>query len=257
MAARKQQAQKQAEETNPAVVETGEVPEHLKGLMDSQEGSEEVGADDLTIPRVDLIQGLSKVRKKNDPNHIEGAEEGMFYNVVTRELYGEEVKVVPVYFQKQYLLWRDADLGGGFGGSFPDSHSAEEARNQQEAPEEWEVVDTPTHYVLVLREDGSTEEAVVSLAKTKAKASRFLNSLVRLNGGPRFSRVYKLAGVPEQNAKGQDYQSVQVSNVGYVSKEVFERAKSLYDTIRSGAVRVDQGEDLHDGDGSEVGSEEF
>ena len=241
MAARKQAAK--TEDNAPATVHT-EVPDFLKGHQNDQRGSEEVGTEDLVIPRVDLIQGLSKVRKKQDPNYIEGAEEGMFYNVVTRQLYGENVNVVPVYFQKQYLLWRDADLGGGFGGAHHSHAEAEEARQTQENPEEWEVVDTPTHYCLVLHDDGSTEEAVVSLAKTKAKASRYLNSLVRLNGGPRFSRVYQLKGVSEQNAKGQDYYSVQVANVGYVSKELFDKASELYETIKNGGVQVDQGEEV-------------
>lgn len=241
MAERKQLAK--TEDNTPATVHA-EVPDFLKGHQNDQRGSEEVGAEDLVIPRVDLIQGLSKVRKKTDPNYIEGAEEGMFYNVVTRYLYGEKVNVVPVYFQKQYLLWRDADLGGGFGGAHHSHAEAEGARQAQENPEEWEVVDTPTHYCLVLHDDGSTEEAVVSLAKTKAKASRYLNSLVRINGGPRFSRVYQLKGVPEQNSKGQDYYSVQVANVGYVSKELFDQASRLYETIKNGGVRVDQGEEV-------------
>lgn len=225
-----------------AVIASEEVPEHLKGLMGDQRGSEEVAGDDLVIPRVDLIQGLSKVRKKTDPNYIEGAEEGMLYNVVTRQLYGEEVKIVPVYFQKQWLVWRDADLGGGFGGAFPDQESAEEARQEMESPQEWEVVDTPTHYVLVVHDDGSTEEAVVSMAKTKAKASRYLNSLVRINGGPRFSRVYKLKGVNEQNRQGQDYYTLQVETLGFAPKHVFEQAEHLYETVKAGNVQVDQGE---------------
>ena len=238
-----------AKANESAVIVSDDIPAHLQGVMQDQRGSEEVAADDLVIPRIDLIQGLSKVRKKTDPNYIEGAEEGQLYNVVTRQLYGEEVMFVPVYFQKQWLLWRDADLGGGFGGAFSDQASAEAARQQMESPDEWENIDTPTHYVLVVHEDGTTEEAVISMAKTKAKASRYLNSLARINGGPRFSRVYKVKGVNEQNRQGQDYYTLQVETVGFAPEPIFKQAEHLYDTIKSGNVTVAQGDDTADAGG--------
>ncbi len=230
--------------SNKSVVKGEEnLPDFLRGHMNDNRGSEEVRAGDMVIPRIELVQSLSACRKKNDPSYIPGAEEGMLYNNITRELYGESVNVIPVYFRLEYLLWRDQKLGGGFGGSFPDVQSASDALRDMEKPDEWEVVDTNQHFVLLVKEDGELEEAVLSLARTKAKASRKWNSLIRLNGGPRFSRVYKLTGVPEQNSAGQDYFNIAVSNVGFVTKEQFKRAEAVYDLIKSGAVSVDRSDD--------------
>lgn len=216
------------------------MPAFLKTHMGDTRGSEEVGADDLVIPRIELVQALSACRKRTDPTFIDGAVEGMLYNNVTRELYGDEVNVVPIYFRKEWLLWRDQDLGGGFGGAYPDEASAEKALSEQEKPEEWEVIDTNVHFVLLLKEDGNIEEAVISMAKTKAKVSRAWNTLVRLNGGPRFSRVYTVRGVPDQNAAGQDFHNLQVINRGFVTEEQFKHAEAVYDLITAGKVDINR-----------------
>ena len=55
-------------------------------MGNSQRGSEDVTIDDLTIPRVDIIQDLSPQHKKNKPEYIEGAEVGMLFNTVTGKL---------------------------------------------------------------------------------------------------------------------------------------------------------------------------
>ena len=224
------------------------MPAFLQEKMQDNRGSEEVGSDDLVIPRIELVQSLSACRKKTDPAYIDGAQEGMLYNNVTRELYGESINVVPVFFRKEYLLWRDTKLGGGFGGAFPDGASGEEARQVQEAPHEWEVVDTNQHFVLVLKEDGSVEEAVMSMAKTKSRASRNWNSLVRINGGPRFSRVYKISGVADQNKAGQDFYNLSVKNVGFVTEQVFKHAEQIYDMVKSGSAAVDRSTEVAEDD---------
>jgi hypothetical protein len=224
------------------------MPAFLQEKMQDNRGSEEVGSDDLVIPRIELVQSLSACRKKTDPAYIDGAQEGMLYNNVTRELYGESINVVPVFFRKEYLLWRDTKLGGGFGGAFPDGASAEEARQTQEVPDEWEVVDTNQHFVLVLKEDGSVEEAVMSMAKTKSRVSRNWNSLVRINGGPRFSRVYEISGVADQNKAGQDFYNLSVKNVGFGTEQVFKHAEQIYDMVKSGGAAVDRSTEVTEDD---------
>ena len=89
------------------------VPEFLK--TGTARGNEQVGASDLIIPRIELVQSLSPCRKKTDPAYIEGAEEGDLYNNVTRELYGKEITVIPLYFAKEFLLWKDRSKGRRYG----------------------------------------------------------------------------------------------------------------------------------------------
>lgn len=256
MATSKTAAKKTAKTEVATVAEANLVPEFLRDRMQDTRGSEDVGAEDLVIPRIEVIQGLSKARNKKDDAYIEGAEEGMLYNNVTRVLYGESITVCPVFFRKEWLLWRDVDLGGGFGGAYPDMGSAQLALQTQEKPEEWEIIDTNQHFVLVVNEDGTTEEAVISMAKTKAKCSRQWNSLVRINGGPRFSRLYEIRGIAEQNKVGQEYYSLGVKNLSFVTPEIFAHAERVYELVKSGAATVDRSTDddfnHDDSDDSEI-----
>jgi len=229
-----------AKKAKQEVATTNEqMPAWLQDKMDDTRGSENVEAEDLVIPRLELAQALSKCRKKQDPAYIPGCEEGMLYNNLTRELYGESVDLVPVFFKKEWLLWRDQDLGGGFAGAHPSLSAAETERQNQDDPDEWESIETHQHFCLLVREDGTTEEVVVSMAKSKMKKSKNWNSLIRINGGPRFSRMYKYEGVAAVNDKNQDYYNVDVKNAGFVTPEIFEKAEKTYESIASGKAKVD------------------
>lgn len=222
-----------------------EMPDYLKNQGMGNRGTENVGVEDLTIPRIEVVQSLSPCRKKTDPNYIEGAEEGMLYNNVTRELYGEKVNVVPVGFVKEYIVWKDRDAGGGFRGAFPTFEAAEEARKAlpENEGDDCESLDTAQQFVLVVHDDGRVEEAVVSMSKSKMKVSRKWNSLIRIGGGDSFSRVYTLAAVSEVNSKNQDYYNFAVKSAGFPSEAVYRRAEKLYEAVSGGMVQANRGAD--------------
>jgi len=232
---------------------TNEIPDFLK---QGNRGAENVGTDDMIIPRIELIQALSPVRKKSDPAYIEGAEEGMLYNNVTRTLYGTEVTVVPVYYTKQFLVWKDRKAGGGgsngFRGAFASKELADRAIAEL-AEEALEVSDTAQHFVLV-RNGEDWQEAVISMAKSKVKVSKRWNSLMRLSNTDSFSRAYKLSATTETNARNESYFNFNVAALGFVNKELYERAEKLYETIRTGAVKVSND---YDGEVTEVAESEY
>lgn len=226
---------------NEQFVITNEVPDFLRNQT-STRGAEEVGAGDLIIPRLEVVQSLSPCRKKSDAAYIEGAEEGMLFNNVTRELYGTEVAVVPVYFRKQFLLWKDRKKGGGtngYRGAFPSEVEARQAIMAL-GEDDIEVVETNEHFCLLVQgASGKTEEIVLSMAKSKMKVSRKWNSLIRMNGGDSFSRVYKVSGISETNARNEEFFNFGISNMGYVTEAIYKKAEALYEQIVSGAVKVD------------------
>lgn len=232
---------------------TNEIPDFLK---QGNRGAENVGTDDMIIPRIELIQALSPVRKKSDPAYIEGAEEGMLYNNVTRALYGTEVTVVPVYYTKQFLVWKDRKAGGGgsngFRGAFASKELADRAIAEL-AEEALEVSDTAQHFVLV-RNGDDWQEAVISMAKSKVKVSKRWNSLMRLSNTDSFSRAYKLSATTETNARNESYFNFNVAALGFVNKELYDRAEKLYETIRTGAVKVSND---YDGEVTEVADSEY
>lgn len=235
-------------------VMTNDVPEWLK--QGQARGAENVTTDDMIIPRIELIQALSPARKKTDAAYIEGADEGMLYNNVTRELYGESVTVVPVFYTKQYLVWKDRKAGGGgsngFRGAFATEALAREAIAQL-GEDSLEVSDTAQHFVLVRYAD-AWQEAVISMAKSKVKVSKRWNSLIRLTNTDSFARAYKLSSTTETNARNESYFNFNITPLGFVPKDVYERAEKLYETVRAGGVKVSSD---YDGEVAEVADSEY
>lgn len=217
-----------------------QLPAYLKNQNDRGRGSEEVGAEDLVIPRLDLVQALSPILKKSDPDYDPKAEQGIFFNSLTRELYGPEVYLVPVFFRKEWVIWKDRKAGGGFRGAFGDpKEAAQEAQRINDAGEgPVEATDTAQQFCLLIHDDGRIEEIVVSMSKSKMKASRNWNSLIRINGGDRFSRVYKMVSFEDQNSNGESYWNVKISNAGFPAEEVYRHAENLYEQIHGGKVTV-------------------
>jgi len=231
------------EQQNTSLAVQDQLPDFLREKQGSARGRENVGVEDLVIPRLELIQDLSPARKRNDPAYIEGAQEGMLFNNVTRELYGESVLVIPVGYVKEWLLWKDRKAGGGFGGAFPSERAAIDARDLLEDGDSYEVVDTGQQFCLLIKPDGTLEEIVVSMAKSKAKVSRKWNSLIRIANGDSFSRVYKLKAVEDQNKQGQSYFNFDVSAAGYPTEAAYKRAEAMYEALAGGKVRADRSQD--------------
>lgn len=220
-------------------------PDYIK---DEQRGSENVGQEDIIIPRLEIIQALSPQVKPGDAKYIEAAKPGMLVNSVSQQLYGKEAIVVPVVYVKQWLVWmkrKDKNgkgLPGGFFGAF---NTPEEAKDRMEQEggdaNNIEVLDTPQHLCLLLDYNtGKTEEVMISMPRTKAKISRQWNSLVRMAGGDRFARAYRIGTAMEKNKNGEDYMNYTVAQLGFPNKAVYLKAEALYKMMEAGrAVTMD------------------
>lgn len=202
-------------------------------------GSENVGSQDIQIPRIDIIQALSPQHQKNKPEYIEGAEIGMLFNTLTRDLYPEGVTVVPVYYDKQFIVWKDQKKGGGFKGAFSKDQQSEAEALASELGEDFECVETPTQICILVDDDGNpVHEVSIPMAKSKMKINKQWNSLIRLQGGDRFSRQYRLVSVPDENSEGQEYLNYQVTRAGFPTEAAYLYAEALYESIMGGSVKV-------------------
>lgn len=207
-----------------------QVPDYIKP---GNRGSEHVGTEDMVIPRLEVVQALSPALERDDPNYIEGAKQGDLVNSVTRQNYGKEVFIVPVYYTKQWLVWKDRTKGGGFFGAYPSPAEAE-ARIEQEGDDALEAIDTPTHLCLLIDpQEGKIDEIMISMPRTKAKISRQWNSMIKLAGGDRFSRVYRVTTALEENKKGK-FQNYVVQAAGFPAKVVYDKAEKLYQAVSAG-----------------------
>lgn len=225
----------------PTAVARGaaDVPEHIRQSAQGR-GSENIGMEDLVIPRLELVQALSKCLEEGSAAYIEGARPGMLYNSVTRQLYGDQVLVCPVYFRKQWLAWKDQKAGGGFGGAFDTPAEAQARIDEQDKDrEDWEAIETAQQIVLIVDTDTyETTEAVIPMARTRMKVSRQWNSLIRVNGFDRFSRIYEVFTVDETNSVNQSYKNMAIRYVDFAPQTVYKTAEDLYNNIASGARKV-------------------
>ncbi len=210
-------------------------------------GFENATMRDYALPFLYLLQSGSPQVKKKDATYVEGAEDGKFINTVTNEVF-DELIVIPVDFEKVFNEWVPRDAGGGFVATYKDKGEAELNKR-----EDTQIVDTANHYVLAQSEDGSWNQAILSLTSTKLKASRNWMSkmsqrMLTLDGGqkkaaPTFSSIYRVTAVPAKNDKGSFY-TVEVKVIegpdGWVTDmDVVNQALEFRAGLQAGKVKTD------------------
>ncbi len=235
------------------VASNTDIAERPSWMGEGTRGSEEVGIQDLTIPRLQMVQSLSPQRKKNEAEYIEGAEEGMLFNSVTNDLYPEFVLFIPVYFRMEWVVWKHRDTGGGFVGAFPAQEEAVAAvaahpnagQETEKGEPVLEVLDTAQHFGLLLDPNSPADnpratEIVISMSRSQLKPSRQFNSQIRIAGGDRWERYYRLSAVQIDGPRG-DYFNWKVEQLGFVSEQVYAQAEALYESVISGQRDVERG----------------
>ena len=154
---------------------------------------------------------------------IEGAKAGMIYNTVTQELYksDEGLRVVPCYFQLQYVEWADRGQGSGAPINVYDANSdilMKTKRDDQNKDrlDSGNYIDTcHNHFVLVIGKDDVPSPAVITFKSTQLKHSKRWNTMMKrqflkgkngnLFAAPAFAHVYKWTTMKESNDKGTSY----------------------------------------------------
>ena len=211
-------------------VATNDVPAYLKDASTGR-GTENVGADDIILPRISQLQALSSQLDEDNANYIEGAKAGELINTLTLENYGGELMFIPIFWKKEFVVWKDRQKGGGFFGTFPTKSEAMGHINTLEPPvEDYDATETAQQFILVVNPDGSLTEAILSMAKTKLSTSRKLNSLIRLSGRDSFAGVYRLGTVKEKNDSGTFYNTT-VTAAGFPLEEHYHAAETCYQGI--------------------------
>ncbi|MAZ71779.1 MAG: hypothetical protein CMC70_01400 [Flavobacteriaceae bacterium] len=221
--------------------------------QDAGAGVSDLGQEDLALPFLKLISGLDTLL--DDPDFK--GRKGDIYNTVSETVHtgGEGVKVIPCVYQRRFIQW--APRGAGTGAPlaiFEPTDELPKTERSREDNREYVVggdgsylEETHQHFVVVLNEDGSAETAMIAMKSTGLKKSRKWNSMMSSitmkgkNGPftpPRFSSVYLLKSVQEENSKGK-WHNWDMSRVGPVEDAaLYQRAREFAISIRSGEVVV-------------------
>ena len=242
-----------AEQTEVAVKQNANVAV-LNDMFAAEAGAgfEEASAASYAIPFLQVLQSGSPQCKKSDGAYIKGAEEGMLFNTVTKEVISGEtgVLLIPCHYTHRFNEWKDRDAGGGYVGEHmpgeqPSTTKDEKGRDKLANGNN--LVDTRNHYVLIVKDDGSYEPALLTLSSTQLKKSRqwmsVMNGIKMRRGeelvtAPMMSRMYRLTTVPESNDKGSWF-GVKLELEGIVQDPaLFKAAMGFRDAVKTGAAQA-------------------
>tara|TARA_R110002020_G_scaffold415137_1_gene624563 strand:+ start:257 stop:1060 length:804 start_codon:yes stop_codon:yes gene_type:complete len=155
-------------------------------------GFEEMGSDDLQLPRLKLLQAMSP-ELEND----EALRAGHVYNSVTGDWWpGDQgVKVIPCLYHKTYVEW--APEGTGAKGPIH-VHDSKDVMSKTVRADDNRfylndnsgnyIEETANYFVLILGEGGGSSQAVISMKSSQLTPSRNWNS--------------KMKNIKVQNGKG-------------------------------------------------------
>ena len=232
---------------------------------DANQGLGNLGMDDLAIPFLRILSDTSPQIKKRDPLYIEGAESGMIYNTLTKDIFDGEagVKVIPCAYQRQYIEWADRGEGSGAPVNIYPAESdilSKTTRDDQKKDRLANgnyIEDTANHYCLVIDNEGTTSQVLIAMKSTQRKKSKRWNSLMLglkmkgVNGlftPPSYSHVYLLKTIAESNNLGEWF-GWDITRVGPVENvDTYTHAKAFAESVAKGEVKVKhEDEDLDSG----------
>ena len=217
---------------------------------DADKGTQNIKQEDLALPFLKVLMPLSPEVNKKHGKYAEGAEPGMIFNSVTKELYdgAKGIDVLPCHYVRQYVEWQDRGTSTGAPVAIHKADSdimskvTRDKSYKDRLPNGNYIETTANHFVFLLGDNPST--ALVSMKSTSLVVSRkWLTTMMSIKlpgkGGlftpPTYSHIYKLKTVQMSNDKGTWF-GWDVSKIGPVSDE------SIYNIAKSFAERVGKGE---------------
>ena len=177
-------------------------------------GMETVGASDLLIPRLAIIQKLSPQIDKTSPAYVEGAEEGDICDTGTGRLH-DEVLFIPVIYRKQWIEWAEPRGAGAIVQIYNSQSILDECTRDKDGPPRLPsgnpVIET-AQFSGFLVEDTQYSKTFIAMSGAQLRKSRRwlnLSTSEKIRHpeqgpitAPLFWRSYILGTQPEKNAKG-------------------------------------------------------
>jgi hypothetical protein len=225
---------------------------------DAGSGMEGISSKDLATPFLMVLQQLSPQLNKQKPEYIQGAEQGEFYNNVTKERSKTKI-LIPCYYMRRFTEWRPRAKGGGMVADYGSNEEClaktkKNERGKDVTPDGNEISQAGTYFCLDYNEEHkSFEKVVVSLQSTQLKKARRWNTLassIQLTSaktGKIFTPAlyymsYMATTVPESNDSGswygwkiEQYKPVpQLPN----GDQLYMAAKEFREAVVKGIVKV-------------------
>jgi len=221
-------------------------------MSNAGKGLENITSEDITIPRLAIIQSNSPQRKKKDEKYIAGAEEGDIFNTVTGEIYKEPLTVIPCAYRKSYVEWIPREKGGGFVQVYdmrPSDTTTDPATRKSSLKNGNQLVDTAEHYIIIRKDDDTYESAVLTMTSSNLTVSRKWNTLLKMKkinvkgqtiDPPSFMYEFTLSTVEATNDQGT-WQKYKIEEIGQLDKKhLFIASETLSKSVNTGKAKASE-----------------
>lgn len=244
-------------------------------MRDARGGMETMSREDLAIPRLGILQGLSPQMDPRDPAYIEGAKIGQIFENINRKVWDGEkgILLVLVQFNKTDVEWKPKR--GGFVKAHPATANIfatttrDEKTGDNVLPNGNNIVPTVEYYAFLVDEEEETyEQCLLSMAKTDMKEARRLATVVstfqiQLENKAwitpaLFFRAFRFTTVPKKNDKGSWFgwkfepgpNTVDLFPETGEGRVLYQAAVAFRNAVAAGKVRVSDPSAGHDGGGA-------
>lgn len=223
------------------------VPDHLKQYVGAQDAENQIGTEDILIPRLSVAQdGMSPQLKKANELFIPGLEPGELFNTVTNEIFGEVATVIPLFFRKNYIKF----AGKGVLKVVAMYATAEDVpaggldwKVDAEGKRYQEVTEFKERMSLILTGSGAWQPIIVSFKKGEVKFSDQWNSQIKFNKLadklPAFAHTYTVSAKLKQGGDGKSWYVKTVAPLGFTPENIFKEAQTYFDQLSKGGYVVD------------------
>jgi hypothetical protein len=214
-------------------------------------GTEDIGKDEVRLPRVGIAQGLSPQMTPGDTQYIEGLTLFDMFNDQTGEIYGKgPLTFIPILRDVRRVEFTPRSQGGGVvdlnvpkgDARLRWSKSSPELAKADVPPAATEFVE---FVVLLLRKGKAPEPIMLSIAqknKWNRRAAEKVTSVAKLRHAPIYASVFTIdTKIPGKNDKGT-FGVFTVRDMGFIPKDtpiggaLYSHAENFYRSLEGKVV---------------------
>ena len=226
----------------------GESALRISGKGGTALGFEDVDMQDIQLPRVAVLQGLSKLVTEGE------GKVGQLANSLTKEIYGESLTFIPLFAFKSRVKFQLAKGAVCMSlNALKCSYNTDGVHKMGDDCLDCEDILWPTdsegakegppcslvYNFPVLNADNLKEFPVsISCMRTGTKAAKKLLSMAAITGEDFFARKYRMITKKASSDKGE-YFVAEFEVAGKVSDEEYASAQKWFKTLRQKTLSVD------------------
>lgn len=259
------------------------VPDFMKG--DVGRGSENIDRSDLEQPRLKLVQSTSK-----ELDTYDDMRPGNFFHTALEEIMKGPVNVVPLYYEKRYLLWNPLDSGGGIlaraddGEHWsPPNQTFDVKLDKQDGGGQvrWKTANTVKEsglaewgtmnpddigsppaatlmycYLFAFPDHPDMLPAVFTFQRAAVKAGKKFNTRLKTNRVPMFGLIFELTSAKASNSAGKEFYLPVLTGQGTVQDEaMYTEYKAVNTSLSQSGLKIKDEDELR-GEGVSEGADE-